>query len=102
MRILHLTLKKKWFNLIASGEKNIEYRELKPYWIRRLFKDGCARQFDEVHFRNGYGVTAPFMRVQWVGMSVTSPDRWIPAHDEDIWEDTIMIHLGTILELKYK
>lgn len=36
MRILHLTLKKKWFDMIASGEKKEEYREIKPYWISRL------------------------------------------------------------------
>src|SRR6478609_2178429 len=36
MKILHLTLKKKWFDMIASGEKKEEYRELKPYWAKRL------------------------------------------------------------------
>lgn len=36
MKTLHLTLKKKWFDMIASGEKKEEYRELKPYWVRRL------------------------------------------------------------------
>lgn len=33
---LHLTLKKKWWNMIESGEKTEEYREIKPYWIKRL------------------------------------------------------------------
>ena len=36
MRVLHLTLKKKWFDLIASGEKKEEYREIKDFWIKRL------------------------------------------------------------------
>lgn len=36
MKILHLALKKKWFDMIASGEKKEEYREIKPYWITRL------------------------------------------------------------------
>lgn len=36
MKILHLTLKKKWFDLIAAGEKREEYREIKTYWIDRL------------------------------------------------------------------
>ena len=36
MKILHLTLKKKWFDMILSGEKKEEYREIKPYWFRRL------------------------------------------------------------------
>lgn len=36
MKTLHLTLKKKWFDMIASGEKTEEYREIKPYWASRL------------------------------------------------------------------
>lgn len=57
-RILHLTLMKKWFDLIAAGKKKIEYREIKPYWIKRLSKD-----YDEIHFKNGYNKDCPFMRV---------------------------------------
>ena len=37
MSTLKLTIKKKWFDMILLGEKKTEYRELKPYWIRRLF-----------------------------------------------------------------
>ena len=36
MNILHLTLTKNWFDLILSGEKKEEYREIKPYWEKRL------------------------------------------------------------------
>jgi hypothetical protein len=36
MKVLHLTLKKRWFDMIASGEKTEEYREIKPYWAARL------------------------------------------------------------------
>jgi len=35
--ILNLTLKKQWFDLIKSGVKVEEYREIKTYWARRLF-----------------------------------------------------------------
>ena len=35
--LLHLTLKKKWFDLIKSGEKKIEYQRIKDYWKTRLF-----------------------------------------------------------------
>lgn len=38
MEILKLTIKKKWFDMILSGEKKTEYRELKPYWVQRLFE----------------------------------------------------------------
>ncbi|MGE4293870.1 MAG: hypothetical protein AB7E32_16880 [Desulfovibrio sp.] len=63
-RILHLTLTRRWFDLIASGEKTEEYREIKPHWIARL----DAREYDEIHFRNGYGPDAPFMRVACRGI----------------------------------
>lgn len=81
MRTLHLTLKKKWFDQIASGIKVIEYREIKPYWIRRLE----GRHYDEVHFRNGYHKQAPFMRVEFIKIVTT---------------DQYEIHLGKILEIK--
>ncbi len=32
--ILHLNLKRKWFDMIASGVKKEEYREIKPHWQR--------------------------------------------------------------------
>ena len=36
MRVLHLTLKKKWFDMILSGEKKEEYREIKSYWCAQF------------------------------------------------------------------
>lgn len=36
MKTLNLTLRKKWFDMIASGEKKEEYREVKKYWFDRL------------------------------------------------------------------
>ena len=36
MKTLDLVLKRKRFDMIASGEKTEEYREIKPHWIRRL------------------------------------------------------------------
>lgn len=35
-KVLHLTLKKKWFDMIASGEKKEEYRDFVMYWGKRL------------------------------------------------------------------
>lgn len=70
MRVLHLTLKKKWFDMIASGEKKEEYRERNSYWLRRLCDEhkGCIggdfmddhnviaytfKDFTHVRFANG-------------------------------------------------
>ena len=58
MKILHLTLKKKWFDLINSGEKTIEFREIKPYWTKRLE----GKHFDIVIFKNGYNKDSPKMK----------------------------------------
>jgi len=63
MKILHLTLKKKWFDMISSGVKKEEYREIKPYWCKRLNK-----KFDAVQFRNGYSKDAPFFIIQLIGL----------------------------------
>lgn len=38
MKTLHLVLKHKWYDMIASGEKKEEYREIKPYWANRLLR----------------------------------------------------------------
>lgn len=89
-RILHLTLHRRWFDAIARGEKKAEYRLLKPYWAKRL--DG--REYDEIHFRNGYASDAPFMRVEWVGLA----DAFYSPLGDD--KHVFVIHLGKILEIR--
>ena len=59
-RILKLTLKKTWFDLILSGEKKEEYREIKDYFVSRLMQQDKIKvwHLDSVlgvyHFCNGY------------------------------------------------
>lgn len=65
--VLHLNLKLKWFDLILSGEKKEEYREMSVYW-QRIFltlKDGikikikhkCYNPADVIIcFSNGYSI----------------------------------------------
>lgn len=72
--MLTLPIKKKWFDMILSGEKKEEYREINPYynerfqnlfgmvWIGDNFVscntiglDECAKDnIQEICFRNGY------------------------------------------------
>lgn len=42
MKTLYLPLKAKWYEMIESGEKKEEYREIKPYYICRIarWKEG--------------------------------------------------------------
>lgn len=38
-KILTLTVSKQWFDMIVADEKTEEYREIKPYWVARLFQN---------------------------------------------------------------
>ena len=64
MKTLTLSLKKKWFDMIKSGEKKEEYREIKAYYEKRfleplssrLFRKGetGVKPFDTLVFTLGY------------------------------------------------
>lgn len=106
MKILHLTLTRKWFDLIASGSKTAEFREGKPYWRKRLLhSNGVAIRYDEIHFRNGYSRNAPFMRVEWQGLSNWDFGRnhdgvLLGPHGEEISHGMLQIDLGRVLEVR--
>lgn len=44
-KILHLVLKAKWYDMIDRGEKLEEYREIKPYWEKRLLDYKRLKQY---------------------------------------------------------
>lgn len=44
--MLIFPLKKRWYDKIKSGEKTVEYREVKPYWERRLLGCQCLPSKD--------------------------------------------------------
>ena len=47
-KVQTLSVKKEWFDKIVSGEKKEEYREIKPYWVARLFYDGTCKLSPDV------------------------------------------------------
>lgn len=76
--MLTLTIKKQWYDMIVSGEKKEEYREIKPYYDSRLLTlfgaivvDGDLLQGEvvpeeirrepvqRIMFRNGYSANSP-------------------------------------------
>jgi len=71
--MLILPIKKKWYDMILSGEKKEEYREIKPYWTRRLmtvlgYKGDYTMMYSlefireeplDVLLKNGYAYDAP-------------------------------------------
>lgn len=93
MKVLHLTLKKQWFDMIASGEKREEYREIKPYWTRRL-ADIRADEYDAVRFRNGYRTDSPAVTVELEGIFSGFGRKEWGAPSERVY----ILRLGRILQ----
>lgn len=115
-RILHLTLKKWPFDMIASGIKLEEYREIKPYWIKRflhpkynqygsveLLKALCHKEtykdeWDIIRFRNGYHRECPIMDVEFIGIHYgMAKEEWIGYYTQNWF---FCIELGKILSIK--
>lgn len=65
--MLVLPIKKKWFDMILSGEKKEEYREIKPYYDSRLNKkvNFCESTGYGYYIllRNGYSKNSPTLKV---------------------------------------
>lgn len=66
--MLTLPIRGKWFQMILSGEKGEEYREIKPYYTTRFKKIfemhpnsyiPAGIDTKEIRFRNGYGSSRP-------------------------------------------
>jgi len=91
MKILHLTLKKKWFDMILSGEKTEEYREIKPYWNKRL-----PKIYTHIKFRNGYNTDSPEMIIELLGIerNIGRSEWGAPS-----WL-VYVLRLGNIIETK--
>lgn len=83
--MLILPIKKKWYDMILSGKKEEEYREIKPYWTKRLNKifdfapwDGypIGTDYHKIMFRNGYGKNAPSFIAECTLDVGTGKEEW--------------------------
>jgi hypothetical protein len=60
-KTLKLTLSKKPFEVMITGEKTEEFREVKKWTTSRLYnKDGSKKEYKYVKFTNGYGKDRPY------------------------------------------
>lgn len=105
-KILRLTLNKKWFDMILSGEKKEEYREVKWYWIKRLTNqdaDGNVKgksfykKFDFIEFVNGYNSNSQRMVVEFKGIEI---GKGKPELGSENGIDYFVISLGKITDTK--
>lgn len=121
---LRVTLKKKWFDMECHPDpkmrKNEEYREIKPFWIKRLLHDVavtdpsityeelaelikeesrhacyCFNDFDVYEAKHGYAKNAPILRRECLGISIgKAKPEW-----SDNWQGNIfIIKLGELLK----
>lgn len=109
-KTLHLTLRRKWFDMILSGVKLEEYRELKEYWQDRFMhwdiaernsfstikSYGDYRHFDTITFRNGYSKNAPEMVVECLGITI---GRAVPEWSDNWPGECFVIKLGKIISI---
>lgn len=124
-KTLTITIKKKWFDMIASGEKKEEYREIKPYYLVRFMNlVGMPRPLQEemcqdlqkdtmssgfafnnhygnytgygyILFRNGYSKTSPTIKVVLEWVEVAKGKPQWGAEPEKKY---FVIRLGDIIK----
>ena len=74
MDVITTTLEREWFAKIAAGRKRVEYREIKPYWTKRL--NGVRVPFKLV-LRNGMNPPVPVLTVRIDRVQPNPPHhRW--------------------------
>jgi hypothetical protein len=119
MNALHLSLKKRWFEMIACGEKKEEYREIKLYWIKRFMYDVDGmwglkdreicdvlkrdltpdlnwNRFIKVIAKNGYSKTSPIIHWEHLGITIGEPNpSWCEA--KDVGKKVFILKIGDIL-----
>lgn len=95
-KVLTLTISKEWYELIVAGEKNEEYREIKPYWASRLVNQNSEsgmvgfdefggytavigepeyKPFTHVLFINGYRKDSPRIEKEIESIAIGKPKK---------------------------
>lgn len=104
--ILPLVLKGKWYDMIASGEKREEYRDDKPFWIKRIvewFHEALMTsetpKVQVVAFSRGCKKADMFFRVLGVSRSTNYHHRPIFSKWGEPKTPHIIIFLGERVEL---
>lgn len=81
--MLTLPIRKKWFDMILSGEKKEEYREIKPYYTTRLSK--IFNMYNDIPldlgstdilFTNSYGYKVPSFIAEYHLEKRTGKEEW--------------------------
>lgn len=103
--MLVLPIKKKWFDMIASGIKKEEYREIKPYYDSRFkrhlprhtnFKNEYIASEFFIVFRNGYNYNSPSVKCRCVVDVGTGKKEW----GAEVKKEYYILTILEIIEIK--
>ena len=92
LQVLRLTLKRRWFDMIAAGIKREEYR-LPGAWI--LSRLG-GKEYDRIEFKNGYGPDVPCCVVEYLGYDLATGNPAWGAVPGTLYK---VIRLGRVISL---
>lgn len=92
IRVLRLTIKRKWFDMIACGEKREEYREAGEWIDARV---NAFREYDVVEFKNGYGPNVLSCCVGYLGWAWREGN---PAWGAEPGKRYVVIKLGPVIQ----
>ena len=70
MTTLKLSINKKAFDVMVSGEKTEEFRDVSKWILSRLKKD-----YEYIQFTNGYGSERPVFIAKYLGHVVGDVDK---------------------------
>ena len=97
VKVLDLPLKARWYDMIESEVKGEEYREIKPYWCKRLLginsplfshrngHQGCnVKGYTHVRFRYGYTKRTMTFEISEIRIGRGNTD-WGAPEDTDVF-----------------
>lgn len=96
--MLVMPIKKKWFDMILSGEKKEEYREIKPYYksrFKNIFEMApysfipVGNDKKQIMFRNGYSTNCPSFIADCTLDIKTGKEEWGAEKDVEYYVLTI-------------
>ena len=90
---LKLSINKKAFDVMVSGEKTEEFREESKWIMSRLLN----KKYNFVQFTNGYGKERPVFLAKYLGYSMGNVDK-VYSNGLSVSGDKVIIQLGEITE----
>ena len=100
-----LSLEKKPFQVMVTGEKKEEFRENKKWMTSRLIDKvtGQPKPLKFIRFTNGYGNDKPYFICEYKGFSYVGSDYTPRKYSNglvvsDVHEGHYIIHCGAIVE----